>query len=64
MGVVKITPAPGVRGVFLIPVRLSAVDAQGRPYQIQRPEPAAPGAPPRVVTLPSSADLLVYGVVE
>lgn len=64
MAVVKLTPAPGVRGVFMVPVRLSAVDAQGRPYQIQRPEPASPGAQPRVVTLPSTADLLVYGVVD
>jgi hypothetical protein len=64
MGVVRLTPAAGVKGVFLIPVRLTAVDSQGRPYQIQRPEPAAPGAPPRAITLPSTADLLVYGVVE
>jgi len=64
VGVIRLTPREDVRGFFLIPVRLSAVDAEGRPYQVQRPEPAAPGEMPRMVTLPSSADLLVYGVVE
>ena len=64
MGVVKLTPKADMRGVFLIPVRLTAVDAQGRAYQVQRPEPAPPGTTPRLLTLPSTAELMVYGTVE
>lgn len=64
VGVVRLTPADGARGVFLIPVRLAAVDAQGRPYQVERAEQAPPGTTPRMLVMPAAADLMVYGVVE
>ncbi len=65
MATIRLEPNASVRGVFLIGVQLSAADAKGRPYFTQRPEPAAtPGAPPRVLTLPAEAEVLVYGKVE
>ena len=64
LATVRIEPGPEVKGVFMTPVRLLAVDPQGRPFQTQRPEPAAPGQPARMLTLPSQADLLVFGKVE
>ena len=64
LATVRIEPGPEVKGVFITPVRLLAVDPQGRPFQTQRPEPAAAGQPARMLTLPSQADLLVFGKVE
>lgn len=64
LATVRIEPGPDVKGVFMTPVRLFAVDPQGRPFQTQRPEPTSPGQPARMLTLPSQADLLVFGKVE
>ena len=64
LATIKLQPNADVRGVFIVPVRLTAIDAQGRPFMTQRPEPPKPGQPTRMMTLPAEADLLVYGKVE
>ena len=64
LATIKLQPNAEVRGVFIVPVRLTAIDAQGRPFMTQRPEPPKPGQPTRMMTLPAEADLLVYGKVE
>jgi hypothetical protein len=64
MVTIRLKPGPKVAGVFMTPVRLVAVDAQGRHYMTQRPEATLPGQPPKILTLPSETDLLVYGKVE
>ena len=64
LATVRIEPGPGVKGVFITPVRLVAVDPRGQPFQTQRPEQAEPGKPARMLTLPAQADLLVFGKVE
>ncbi len=65
LATVRIEPGPEVKGVFLTPVKLVALDPQGRPFQTQRPEPAlSPDQPRRMLTLPAEAELLVFGKVE
>ena len=65
MATVRIEPGPEVRGVFITPLKLVAVDPQGQPFQTRRPEPAlSPGQPPRMLTLAAEAELLVFGKVE
>lgn len=64
LATIRLQPSAEVRGVFMVPVRLQALDARGQPYFTQRPEQTTPGQPPRVLTLPAEADLLVYGKVE
>ena len=64
LATIRLQPAADVRGVFMVPVHLTALDARGQPYLTQRPDAAQPGQPPRMLTLPAEADLLVYGKVE
>lgn len=65
MATVRIEPGPDVKGVFITSVKLVAVDAEGKPFQTRRPEPATtPGQPQRMLTLPAEAELLVFGKVE
>ena len=61
---IRLTPGKEVTGVFMTPVHLVAVDSNGQPYMTQRPEPGAPGQPPKINTLPAEVDLLVYGKVQ
>ncbi|MGA1266494.1 MAG: DUF1573 domain-containing protein [Phycisphaerales bacterium] len=64
MARVRLEPVAGTSGVFLIPVRLRGVTPEGRPYMVQRPEPAQPGSPARMQSMPAEADVMVYGKVE
>ena len=64
MVTIRLTPGKNVTGVFMTPVHLVAVDSNGQPYMTQRPEPGAPGQPPKINTLPAEVDLLVYGKVQ
>jgi len=64
LATIRLQPVGEMRGVFMIPIVLKAVDTRGEPYFTQRPETAAPGQPARVLTLPAEAELLVYGKVE
>ena len=64
MVTILLTPGKDVKGVFMTPVHLVAADANGQPYMTQRPEPVAPGQPPKINTLPAEVDLLVYGKVQ
>jgi hypothetical protein len=65
MATIRIEPGPDVRGVFLTPLRIVAVDAQGGSLFVRKPG-GAPGSgdpsPPRKV--PAEAQLLVFGKVE
>ncbi len=64
MVTIRLTPGKEVKGVFMTPVHLVAIDSNGQPYMTQRTEPVAPGQPPKINTLPAEVDVLVYGKVE
>ena len=65
LATVRIEPGPDVRGVFITPVKLVAVDPKGNPFQTRRPEVVtSPNQPQRMLTLPAEAELLVFGKVE
>jgi len=65
MATIRIEPGPDVRGVFLTPLRIVAVDAQGNPMHVRKPG-GAPGSgdPTEPRKVPADARLLVFGKVE
>ena len=65
MVTLRIEPGPDVRGVFLTPLRLTAVDALGNAVFVRKPG-GAPGSgdPTEPRKVPADAQLLVFGKVE
>jgi len=65
MVTLRIEPGPEVRGVFLTPVRLTAIDALGNVVFLRKPG-GAPGSgdPTESRKVPAEAQLLVFGKVE
>lgn len=65
MVTLRIEPGPDVRGVFLTPVRIVAVDALGNTVFVRKPG-GAPGSgdPTESRKVPAEAQLLVFGKVE
>ena len=65
MVTLRIEPGPEVRGVFLTPVRLTAIDALGNVVFLRKPGGAPDsGDPTESRKVPAEAQLLVFGKVE
>jgi hypothetical protein len=65
MVTIRIEPGPDVRGVFLTPLKIVAIDPEGRPLHVRKPG-GAPGSgdPTESRKVPAEAQLLVFGKVE
>jgi hypothetical protein len=65
LATIRIEPGPEVRGVFLTPLRIVAIDPEGRPLHVRKPG-GAPGSgdPTESRKVPAEAQLLVFGKVE
>jgi hypothetical protein len=65
LATIRIEPGPEIHGVFLTPLRIVGIDAEGRPLHVRKPG-GAPGSgdPTEPRKVPAEAQLLVFGKVE